>query len=107
MELKDTSKLTVEPGRHSDKGEGTFRRFRNGREKVIDPTFLVAPGGTEHYANFIDAIRSGKNETLNCDIKEGYYSSVLPIMAISYRLGRCLILTETRRNLLMMIRQIR
>ena len=60
-------------------------------KKVIDPTFLVAPGGTEHYANFIDAIRSGKNETLNCDIKEGYYSSALPIMAnISYRLGRVL-----------------
>ena len=82
---------------------GTWKAFRqrekepfagSGMEekKVIDPTFLVAPGGTEHYANFIDAIRSGKNETLNCDIKEGYYSSVLPIMAnISYRLGRCLI----------------
>lgn len=81
---------------------GTWKAFRqrekepfagSGMEekKVIDPTFLVAPGGTEHYANFIDAIRSGKNETLNCDIKEGYYSSVLPIMAnISYRLGRCL-----------------
>jgi hypothetical protein len=50
---------------------------------------MAAPGGSEHWANFLDAIRSGKDETLNCDIKEGYYSSVLPHLAnISYRLGR-------------------
>ncbi|MEO5600393.1 MAG: Gfo/Idh/MocA family oxidoreductase [Cyclobacteriaceae bacterium] len=50
---------------------------------------MTPPGGTEHYANFIDAIRSGKNETLHCDINEGFHSSVLPLLAnISYRLGR-------------------
>jgi predicted dehydrogenase len=50
---------------------------------------LAPPGGTEHYANFIDAIRSGKNETLHCDIEEGFHSSALPLLAnISYRLGR-------------------
>ncbi|MEX2232148.1 MAG: Gfo/Idh/MocA family oxidoreductase [Cyclobacteriaceae bacterium] len=50
---------------------------------------LTPPGGTEHYANFIDAIRSGKNETLNCDIDAGFHSSALPLLAnISYRLGR-------------------
>jgi predicted dehydrogenase len=50
---------------------------------------LAPPGGTEHYANFIDAIRSGKNETLHCDISEGFHSSALPLLAnISYRLGR-------------------
>ncbi len=41
-----------------------------------------------HYTNFIDAIRSGKNETLHCDINEGYLSSCLPHLAnISYRVG--------------------
>ena len=50
---------------------------------------MAAPGGTEHYANFIDAIRSGNNYDLHCDIREGFYSSALPILAnISYRLNR-------------------
>lgn len=42
-----------------------------------------------HLANFVDAIRSGKDHDLYCDIREGHYSSVLPHLAnISYRLGR-------------------
>jgi len=50
---------------------------------------LTGSGGEDHFANFVDAIRSGKNETLNCDIIEGHYSCALPHMAnISYRLGR-------------------
>ena len=79
---------------------GTWKAFRRrekepfagsqtAAEKPADPTFLTAPGGTEHFANFLDAIRSGKDETLNCQIKEGHYSSSLPILAnISYKLGR-------------------
>lgn len=52
---------------------------------------LAAPGGAEHYANFLDAIRKGDRYALNCDIREGFYSSALPAMAnISYRLGRSL-----------------
>jgi predicted dehydrogenase len=43
----------------------------------------------DHFSNFLDAIRSGKDETLKCDIVEGFYSSALPHLAnISYRLGR-------------------
>jgi predicted dehydrogenase len=58
-------------------------------KKAEDTTYLAAPGGADHYANFIDAIRSGKNETLHADIIEGHYSSSLPILAnISYRLER-------------------
>jgi predicted dehydrogenase len=54
-----------------------------------DPTFRAAPGGAEHYANFIDAIRAGSDYNLNCDIQEGHFSSALPILAnISYRLKR-------------------
>lgn len=58
-------------------------------KKPVDPTFMAAPGGTEHYANFIDAIRSGNDDALHCDIIDGFHSSSLPILAnISYRLGR-------------------
>jgi len=58
-------------------------------ERPADPTFRAAPGGSEHFANFIDAIRSGKDSDLNCDIWEGHLSAALPHLAnISYRLGR-------------------
>ena len=46
---------------------------------------------SSHFANFIDAIRSGKDETLHCPITDAFYSSALPALAnISYRLGRSL-----------------
>ncbi len=58
-------------------------------ETPDDPTFRAAPGGTEHYANFIDAIRSESDYDLNCDIREGVYSTDLPVLAnIAYRLKR-------------------
>ena len=51
-------------------------------------------GGSDrgnHWANFLEAIRSGKNETLNGDINEGHLSTSLCHLAnISYRLGRAL-----------------
>jgi hypothetical protein len=50
---------------------------------------LSGSAGEGHFANFIDAIRSGRDQDLNCDISEGHYSCVLPHLAnISYRLGR-------------------
>jgi len=54
------------------------------------PTDLMkAPGGGSHYANFIEAIRAGNNDTLHCDILDGYMSACLPNLAnISFRLGR-------------------
>jgi len=60
------------------------------REKApVTSAYLASPGGTEHYANFIDAIRSGNNNDLHCDINDGFYSSALPLLAnVSYRLGR-------------------
>ncbi len=55
----------------------------------VASNYLAAPGGTEHYANFIDAIRSGNNDSLHSDISEGFRSSALPLLAnISYRIGR-------------------
>ena len=50
---------------------------------------VTGSSNTEHFVNFLDAIKSGKNETLHCDILDGHYSSAVPFMAnISYRLGR-------------------
>jgi predicted dehydrogenase len=41
-----------------------------------------------HWTNFVEAVRAGKNDMLNCDINEGYMSSCLPHLAnISYRVG--------------------
>lgn len=57
--------------------------------KPADPTFRTAPGSGGHFGNFIEALRTGKRETLNCDVNTGFYSTVLPLMAnISYRLKR-------------------
>lgn len=58
-------------------------------EKKASNDPLAPPGGSEHYANFIDAIRAGKDSALHCDIEVGFLSSALPLLAnISYRLGR-------------------
>jgi len=59
----------------------------NEAKATNDP--LAPPGGSEHYANFLDAIRAGNDGVLNCDIEEGVLSSDLPHLAnISYRLQR-------------------
>jgi predicted dehydrogenase len=56
-----------------------------------DKSFLTAPSSEGHFKNFIDAVRSGNYQDLNCDIREGHYSSALPHIAnISMRLGRTL-----------------
>jgi predicted dehydrogenase len=56
-------------------------------EKPTD--FMAPPGDGGHYNNFIDAIRSGKDEDLHCQIYEGYMSGCLPALGnISYRLRR-------------------
>jgi hypothetical protein len=50
---------------------------------------MAPPGGGGHFGNFIDAIRSGKDEDLHCQVYEGFMSAALPALAnISYRLGR-------------------
>jgi hypothetical protein len=67
-----------------------FAQSKKVETKKADSNFLAAPGGAEHYANFLDGIRNGNN-ALTCDIREGHYSTVLPLLAnISYRLGRSL-----------------
>jgi predicted dehydrogenase len=48
-------------------------------------------GGGDHFANFIDCVRSRKKEDLNAAIEEGHISASLVHLAnASYRLGRTL-----------------
>ena len=50
-----------------------------------------AQAGGDHYADFIDAVRSENPGQVNCDIEEGHRSATLAHLAnISYRLGRSL-----------------
>ncbi len=56
-----------------------------------DKTFRAAPSSGGHFANFIDALRSGDPGDVNCDILEGHMSSVLPHLGnIAYRVGETL-----------------
>ena len=77
-------------------GSGLWKAFRQREKEPFagsddDKSKQSGSGEEGHYVNFIDAIRSGKNETLHCDINDGFYSSALPALAnISYRLGRSL-----------------
>jgi predicted dehydrogenase len=77
----------------------TWKAFRNRETEPFTgsklsagpqaPVTLTGTEGAEHFANFIDAVRSGKDADLHCSITEGFFSSALPHMAnISHRLGR-------------------
>jgi hypothetical protein len=71
----------------------TWRAFRErGKEPFADSKEKETSGAGDinsHYANFIDAIRSGNDYALHADINEGFMSTCLPHLAnISYRVGR-------------------
>lgn len=62
---------------------------KNENEPFAQSKEIDGKWGLRHYANFIDAIRNGDDKNLTCDIREGFYSSALPLLAnISYRLNR-------------------
>jgi predicted dehydrogenase len=74
--------------------EGTIagsKFYPNGKSEPVDLPKVEAtrgPGGGDHFANFIEAVRSRNQADLNADILEGHYSSALCHLAnISYRLG--------------------
>ncbi len=47
--------------------------------------------GGDHFANWLDAVRTRKRETLHCEVEEGAISTALVHLAnISYRVGRTL-----------------
>ena len=56
-----------------------------------DKSFRAAPSSGGHFANFIDAVRTGDPGDLNCDILEGHMSTALPHLGnIAYRVGETL-----------------
>ncbi len=58
-------------------------------EKLPKVDATRGPGGENHFANFIAAVRSRQVADLNADIEEGHRSSALCHLAnISYRLGQ-------------------
>jgi hypothetical protein len=68
----------------------TWKAFRR---RAKEPFAGSKDSGKEgnHWANFIDAVRTGKDEILHCDILEGHLSTSLCHLAnISYRVGRSL-----------------
>ena len=51
---------------------------------------------TAHWANFLNAIRSGEDVTLRGEINDGFLSSALPLLCnISYRVSRELKISGT------------
>ena len=78
---------------HMEQGVIAGGRFhRNGQttgEAITNENAPDArPGGGNHFANFVAAVRTRRREDLNADILEGHYSSALCHLAnISYRLG--------------------
>lgn len=78
---------------HFEGGTVTDRAFfPEGSDKPADLPKVEAkrgPGGGNHFGNFVEAVRSRKQEDLNADVLEGHYSSALCHLAnISYRLGQ-------------------
>ena len=91
MERKATSNLKERHGKHSATEKPI--PFAGSESQPIPPApeSLTGTEGAEHFANFIDAVRSGKDSDLNCSITEGHFSATLPHLAnISHRLGRSL-----------------
>jgi predicted dehydrogenase len=69
-------------------GHRFYPRGGEASEPVRQMMVPRRPGGANHFANFIGAVRSRRVTDLNADIAEGHYSSALCHLAnISYQLG--------------------
>jgi predicted dehydrogenase len=50
---------------------------------------LTGPDSTNHFSNFVEAVKAGNDDLLHSDISQGFMSASLPLLGnISYRLGR-------------------
>ena len=88
--LKSPRKITNEF--YTTEGMITAGRFLPKGAKKAEPLppidVSLGPGGGNHFANFIEAVRSRNVQDLNADIEQGHLSSALCHLAnISYRLG--------------------
>ena len=69
----------------------TWKAFRKREKQPFAQSMESERDRSNHWANFLEAIRSDKNEDLHSDIHEGHLSTSLCHLAnISYRLGRSL-----------------
>jgi predicted dehydrogenase len=74
-------------------GDGGGKFYPKGNDKAaplpeVDVEATRGPGGSDHFGNFLAAVRSRKVSDLNADILEGHYSAALVHLAnVSYRLG--------------------
>ena len=69
----------------------TWKAFRKRDKQPFAQSKENERDRSNHWANFLEAIRSDKNEDLHSDIHEGHLSTSLCHLAnISYRLGRSL-----------------
>ncbi len=68
----------------------TWSAFRKReKEQFAGSKTVEGSDGGNHFANFLESLRAGKREMLNCEINEGFYSASLVHLAnISYRLDR-------------------
>jgi len=80
---------------HMEEGAIAGSRFYPKGSTTAEPLPRLAnataarPGGGDHFANFIAAVRFSRRQDLNADILEGHYSSACCHLAnISYRLGQ-------------------
>ena len=64
-----------------------YPKGKNKPEKLVEAESTVRSGG--HFGNFIDCVRSRKQEDLNADILQGHYAAApCHLGNISYRLGQ-------------------
>jgi predicted dehydrogenase len=69
----------------------TWKAFRRREKQPFAQSKDNERERATHWANFVEAIRSGKNSALHSDINEGHMSTSLCHLAnISYRVGRSL-----------------
>ena len=74
---------------------GTWKAYRGGKEEPFATSTPSDDDHPRHWENFLDAIRSEKNDTLRGDINDGFLSSALPLLCnISYRVQRELKIDE-------------
>jgi predicted dehydrogenase len=101
--IQETRGLTSKA--HGPKIDGGFIFY--GAEGIIAETSLFdldgklvrkfAGGEDSHFANFLNAVRSGKREDLHADILEGHQSTALCHAGnISYRLGQAATVEQCR-----------
>jgi hypothetical protein len=83
---------------YGDKGTVVCPSYSGGVALAPDLSVIQKfEGGGDHFENFVNAVRSGKHEDLNCDISEGHPSAALCHLAnISLRQGKTTMLGELK-----------